>query len=191
MTRDQVGRLIGGIFGTVFIQMNAGALPKGVGIALRVLALVALLGLLIVRRRGGGTVERSAESGPGTSTGFGRRYWYVAAVEAVALVAGLFVINGVLHAQHATVGWIALVVGVHFFGLAAVWRRPSLNTLAGGMTLCGLGALALAACGASAAVIATVGGIAPGVLLLGSIWWGARTGSAPAAGADPVRNGTA
>ncbi|MGD3111033.1 hypothetical protein [Streptomyces sp. YGL11-2] len=47
MTRHHIPRLIGGVFGVVFVGANAGALPKGIGIPLRGLAIAALLGLLV------------------------------------------------------------------------------------------------------------------------------------------------
>ncbi|WP_328960924.1 hypothetical protein [Streptomyces virginiae] len=74
-----------------------------------------------------------------------------------------------LHVPQATVAWISLVVGLHFFGLAVVWRMPALRLPATAMAACGAAGLVLAACGASLAVIAAVAGIAPGALLLGSV----------------------
>ncbi|MER6046733.1 hypothetical protein ABT168_04565 [Streptomyces sp. NPDC001793] len=177
MTRDQVAGLIGGVFGAVFIEANAGSLPPGIGIPLRVLAIAAVLGLLVVRRRG--TADDPAAHGTPNNVGFGRRYWWVVAAEGAALLAGLVVINSVLHAPRATVGWIAFVVGVHFFGLAAVWHRPSLRLLGGAMAVCGLVGLALAGWGAPVAAIAATSGIAPGVLLLASVWWGVRSTANP------------
>ncbi|MGK4583875.1 hypothetical protein [Kitasatospora sp. HPMI-4] len=165
MTSNQTGPLIGGIFGLVFIQANAGALPQAVGVPLRVLGAAAFLGLFVALRRA--RAPRTADTPQRT---FGRGYWLVVAAEVIALAAGLVVINSVLHAPHAVVGWIALVVGVHFFGLAAVWRMPSLRRLAAALSACGAVGLALAASGFSPAVIAAVSGIAPGVLLLASVW---------------------
>lgn len=37
MARGQINRLIGALFGLIFIEANAGALPSSVGIPLRVL----------------------------------------------------------------------------------------------------------------------------------------------------------
>ncbi len=182
MTKDQVGRLIGAGFGLFFIQANAGALPTAAAVPLRVLAIAAFLGLVVFGRRGGG----AAGGGSGTSsTGFGRRYWYVVAAEVVAVAAGFLVINRVLHAPQATVGWIAFVVGVHFFGLAAAWRRPSLRVLGGSMAVCGAAGLVLAACGASDPVIRVVSGIVPGVLLLASVWWSGRPTTASSVASGP------
>ncbi|MDX3539151.1 hypothetical protein PV721_33485 [Streptomyces sp. MB09-01] len=96
------------------------------------------------------------------------------------VAAGPFVINRLLHAPQATVGWIARVVGLQFFGLAAAWRRPSLRLPAGAMSACGAACPVPAACGCSAAVVAAVAGIAPAALLLGSVRWSARTASGPA-----------
>ncbi|MGF6886525.1 hypothetical protein ABIA39_004701 [Nocardia sp. GAS34] len=100
----------------MFIEVNAGALPLIIDVVLRVLAGAVFLGLLVVLRRS----RVSPVAVPGTS--FGRRYWIVVAVEAVVGMAGIAVINALLHTPRATVAWIALVVGLHFFGLAIVWR---------------------------------------------------------------------
>ncbi|MEV7691655.1 hypothetical protein [Streptomyces bungoensis] len=89
-------------------------------------------------------------------------------IEVVVGLTGIILINGPLRAPLATVPWIALVVGLHFFGLAAVWRLPALRWLGAAMSACGAAGLALAACGSSSATIAVVAGIAPGALLLGS-----------------------
>jgi uncharacterized membrane protein len=162
----QIGRVIGAAFGLVFVEANAGALPTGVAIPLRVLAIGGFLAVLLGRGRW--PVVR-------TGGGFGRGYWGVVAAELVALVGGLMVISGVLHAHRATLPWIAFVVGVHFFGLAAVWRLASMRVLGAAMAVCGAVGLALAACGESAAVIATVAGVVPGALLLGHAWRPTRT----------------
>ncbi|MCX4984201.1 hypothetical protein [Streptomyces sp. NBC_00572] len=175
MTKDQTGRLVGAAFGLVFIQANAGVLPTAVAAPLRLLAVAAFLGVVVLGRRGR-AAPRTTGTGTdiATGTGFGRRYWYVVAAEVLALTAGLLVINRVLHTPRASVGWIAFVVGVHFFGLAAAWRRPSLNTLAVSLTACGFGGLILAALDAPAAVIGAVAGVLPGALLLAAVWWSGR-----------------
>lgn len=171
MTRDRTGRIIGASFGLFFVQANAGALPTRIGTPLRVLAAAAFVALVVFGGRGSGTGSTERTTG---GAGFGRRYWYVVAAEVAGLAAGLVVISRVLHAPQAAVGWIAFVVGVHFFGLAAAWRRPELHVLGAALTACGTGGLALAALGAPAAAVATVAGILPGVLLLGSVWWSGR-----------------
>ncbi|MBV6699133.1 SpoIIE family protein phosphatase [Kitasatospora aureofaciens] len=79
MTRDQTGRLIGGIFGLVFVEVNAGTLPSVAGVPLRVLAIAAFVGLLVMLRRD--RTPLPTRTAPRTN--FGRRYRLVVAVEAV------------------------------------------------------------------------------------------------------------
>ncbi|MBF6332207.1 hypothetical protein IU452_27250 [Nocardia transvalensis] len=168
MTSDQAGRLIGGVFGLVFVVVNAGALPSIVSVVLRVFAIAVFLGLFAVLRCA--RIRLPPSTVPGTN--FGRRYWLVVVIEAVIGLAGIAVINGVLGTPRATVAWIALVVGLHFFGLATVWRRPAFRWLGTAMTTCGAMGLILATYRSSAATIAVIAGVAPGILLLGSAWWG-------------------
>ncbi|MCQ4040548.1 hypothetical protein ACFOSC_21560 [Streptantibioticus rubrisoli] len=155
MTREQITRLIGGAFGLVFVEVDAGALPSPASVALRVLAVAAFLGLAVALRR----ARPAGSSGAGR---FGREYWLVVALEVVAGVAGIVVIKAALHAPQATVAWISFVVGLHFLGLAVVWRRPRLHWLAAGLTACGAAGLALAGCGCPAAAIAATAGVVPG-----------------------------
>lgn len=171
MHKNQTGALIGAIFGLVFVLANAGALPSAAAILLRVLAILAFLRLFSVMRRNRPAATGAPEA---VESSFGRGYRLVVAAEVVAGAGGLFVLSRVLYAPQAAVGWIALVVGVHFFGLAAVWRRPALNALAAAMSLCGAAGLVLAWADAPVAVIRAVAGIAPGALLLGSVWWSVR-----------------
>ncbi|MFJ3791338.1 hypothetical protein [Kitasatospora sp. NPDC090091] len=172
MQRNQVARLIGAIFGLVFVLTNAAALPSAVGIPLRVLAVLAFLRLFIVLRR-----DRPADAATGGATAetFGRGYRLVVAAEVAVGLGGLVVLNPVLHLPKASVGWITVVVGLHFFGLAAVWRMPSVHVLAAMLTSCGAAGLALAWADAPAAAIASISGIAPGALLLGAVGWTLRT----------------
>ncbi|MER6250164.1 hypothetical protein ABT224_02025 [Streptomyces sp. NPDC001584] len=181
MTSHQTSRLIGAIFGLVFVVANAGALPTTAAVTLRLLAIASFIWLFIALRRartspaGGVGGEARPGAAPRMPRMFGRGYVLVVAAEVAAALAGILVINLVLHVPHATVAWISLVVGLHFFGLAVVWRMPALRLLAAAMAACGAAGLVLAACGASLAVIATVAGIAPGALLLGSVRWSLRT----------------
>ncbi|MFE7599129.1 hypothetical protein [Streptomyces sp. NPDC057494] len=187
MTKDQTGRIIGASFGLVFIQASAGSLPTAVAVPLRVLALAAFLRVAVLGRRGRAAVAPAATA-PASGTRFGRRYWYVVAAEALGLVAGLLVIARVLHVPQAAVGWIALVVGVHFSGLAVAWRRPALHALGASIAACGAAGLVLAALGAPTVAIRVAAGILPGVLLLASVWRPGRTD--PAAPTAEVRSGT-
>ncbi|MET9688938.1 hypothetical protein ABZY81_10715 [Streptomyces sp. NPDC006514] len=173
MTSNQTGRLIGAIFGLVFVLANAGALPTAAAVPVCVLGIASFIWLFVALRRvrtppaggGGGAAPRR----------FGRSFFLVVAAEIAVALAGFLVVNLVFHAPQAAVPWLSLVVGLHFFGLAAIWHMPSLRLLAASMAACGAAGLVLAACGASPAVIATASGIAPGALLLGSVWWSLRT----------------
>ncbi len=178
MTSVQTSRLIGALFGLVFVLANAGTLPAAAAVALRVLAIASFLWLFLALRRAGAPGDAGRD---GTAPRlFGRGYRLVVAAEVAAALAGVLVINLVLHVPQATVAWISLVVGLHFFGLAAVWRLPALRLLAAAMAACGAAGLVLAACAASLAVIATVAGIAPGALLLASVARSLRTRPAAA-----------
>lgn len=169
MNRVRATRLIGSSFGLFFVQANAGALPNAVGIPLRVLAVVALLLLGVFNRR---PVPETTTASPPR---FGWYYWFVAAAEVVGIAAGLAIINKVLHTPAATAGWIAFVVGIHFFGLATAWSRPPLRVLGGSMAACGALGMTLAFLGAPASAVSAVSGILPGALLFGSVWWSSRS----------------
>ncbi|MER7463832.1 hypothetical protein [Streptomyces sp. NPDC097981] len=173
MTRENTGRFIGATFGLAFVQVNAAALPPAVGIPVRVLAALAFVGLFLALRRA--SASRPAKAA--ARAGFGRRYRFVVAAEAVVGLAGILFVDLVLHTPHAMVGWIALVVGLHFFGLAAIWRMPSLHWLGAGMSACGAAGLVLAVCGFPQAAVAAVAGVVPGAMLLGSVWWDVLAGA--------------
>ncbi len=81
-----------------------------------------------------------------------RRYWLVV-LEAGALFGGLAVVNGVLHRTAVSVAWVALVVGVHFFGLARIWRMPLYHWLGAAMTVLGLSGFLIYALGGTAATV--------------------------------------
>ena len=157
-------RLIGGAFGLVYVVAGAGALPSPAAPVLRVLAIAAFAGLLITARL---TITEPGDRAPETAP-FSRDYWIIAAAEAAAIAAGVVVLAVVLHAPRALFGWVTLIVGVHFFGLAHVWKRRFYTRLGAVITACGAAGLAAAAASAPAAVIAAIAGIGPGVLLLAS-----------------------
>lgn len=173
VTNEMLGSLIGTTFGLVFVEVNAGKLPTGIGTALRVLGVVAFLvylGLLArARARPESHDGHSVEAGQ-AKIDFGRGYRLVVAAEVVVGAVGLAVINGRLDAPQAGVAWVALVVGLHFLGLAAVWRQPFLFWLGTAIAVCGAVGLILAAADASAAAIAAISGVVPGGLLLGAGW---------------------
>jgi hypothetical protein len=59
-------------------------------------------------------------------------------------------INGVLKHPAVAMAWTTLVVGVHFFGLAGVFRLTRFHALGGVMTVLGIAGFVLAGFGASA-----------------------------------------
>ena len=179
---QRLGSLIAAVFGLVYVMANSGPLPQGLAFTLQVVAVLVFVALVvaIVRGRSLALPDESARGG------FGRGYWVVVAVEVVAIAAGVAVLKGPLGAPYVSVAWISLVVGLHFFALARVWREPLFGWLGGPIALCGLVGLAAAAFGASAAFIAVVAGMVPAALLfafsaLGATVRGPRapSGSAP------------
>lgn len=163
MTNERWGALIGAAFGLMFVEINAGTLPSSVGLTLRALALAAFVGLIVM-------LVSARRQAPSDTPGFGRGYLLVVAAEVIVGTAGLVVINGPLDAPDASLPWIALVVGAHFFGLAAVWRYPFLRWLGAGIAMCGVGGIVVAILSDSAAPIAVIAGVIPGVLLLGGAY---------------------
>ena len=183
---QRLGSLIAAVFGLVYVMANSGPLPQGLAFTLQVVAVVLVFVALVVAIVRGRSLALPDESARG---GFGRGYWVVVAVEVVAIAAGVAVLNGPLGAPYVSVAWISLVVGLHFFALARVWREPLFGWLGGPIALCGLVGLAAAAFGASAAFIALVAGMVPAALLFAFSALGAtvRGPRAPSGSAPPGR----
>ena len=158
--------LIGSIFGLVYVTINAGSLSSPAAPALRMAGIAAFVGLVVALRRV--DLERRGIRASGR---FSRGYWMVVAAEVVAILVGWVIITGPLDAPDAGVAWTSVVVGVHFLGLAAVWKQPLQAWLGGAITACGAGGLIAASLGASTPVIAVAAGVAPGFLLLGAGYW--------------------
>jgi hypothetical protein len=177
---QRLGSLIGGVFGLIYVEVNAGSLAAPAAAALRIAGAVAFAGLvaLLVARRGRGAAPSTGRE-PGASAeaaargGFGPRYWLVVAAEVAAIAAGSALLNGPLDRPRAAVAWVSVVVGVHFFVLASLWRVSLFRWLGAAIALCGLAGLAAAGLDASGAVIATAAGVLPGALLLAAGYRGA------------------
>jgi hypothetical protein len=150
------GLLIGLVFGLIFVEVNSGdvAYPWSFGLQVAgvMIAVILFVGLLWRRR----WVDQAAQA----EGRFDRRYWVV-----VALLVGLVIINGVLDAGRFAVAWIAVVVGVHFFGLGRIWRDRALYGAGAVLALLGLAGLVIGAAGGSAAAIALVSGVGSGAAL--------------------------
>ena len=169
---QRLGSFIGGVFGLIYVEVNAGVLAAPAAAAVRIAGAVAFAGLLalLAVRRGSGAPATAAARG-----GFGPRYWLVVAAEVAAIVAGSALLNGPFDRPRAVVAWVSVVVGVHFAALAVVWRVSLFRWLGAAIALAGVASLAAAGFGASSAVIATVGGVLPGALLLAAGYRGAST----------------
>jgi hypothetical protein len=181
VTPNRLGLLIGAVFGTIYVVVNAGALSAPVGPLLQVLGVAALIGLLVVMFRSRQAPGGAAAAG---AVGFGRGYWIVVAAEVAAFIGGAAVLRGPLGLPLAVLPWITIVVGVHFLGLAKVWSAPSLAWLGAGIAACGALGLLVAVLGAGEAAVSAIGGVAPGLILLGGSWWGVLRGGREQAASD-------
>lgn len=162
------GSLIGTGFGLVFIEANSGQLPTMAALTVRIGGAVIAVALVVLIVVAGGPVQAVALAG--TRTGFtDRPYLSIVMLEVAALVMGLAVINGVLHRGEAAVAWVAVVVGVHFFGLAHAWRLPRFHVLGAVMTLLGITGFAVDASGGTPALIALVSGVGSGLALWATV----------------------
>ncbi|MCW3820765.1 hypothetical protein ONA91_40705 [Micromonospora sp. DR5-3] len=157
------GSMVAITFGTVFVLVNSAALPTPWPVVVRVVGLVVaallIVGLVLVVRAAP-PATRAPASGY-----MDRRYWLIVALEAGALFGGLAVINGVLHRSAVSVAWVALVVGVHFFGLAWIWRMPLYHWLGAAMSVLGLAGFLIYAFGGAAASVGLVAGVGSGAAL--------------------------
>lgn len=187
-----IGSLIGGAFGFIYVEVNAGALPGAAAWAVRVLGVVALAALLLAARRrsvdaaargtdtegdvvpGAGTRHDTGPSGA-RGPAFGRGYWIVVVVEFLAIFAGVRLLAGPLDRPEAGVAWVSLVVGVHFFALAVHFARRFFHVLGAAIALSGVVGLVIDFAGGSAAVVAVVAGIIPGAILMAFAGWGLHT----------------
>src|SRR5215469_5862363 len=157
------GAAVGITFGTVFVLVNSGGVPVPWPLVIRVVGLLVaallVVGLVLAVRRG-------SSVGPAPMSGFvDQRYWLIVALEAVALFGGLAVLNGALHGKAVSVAWVALIVGVHFFGLARIWRMPLYHWLGTAMTVLGLAGFLIYALGGSAEIVGLVAGVGSGAAL--------------------------
>jgi hypothetical protein len=157
------GCLISIVFGTVFVEVNAGGLTGGWSTAIRitgaVVAIVLLAGVARAARMPTGAAI------PGVRGFASRGYWFVVLGEAVVLFGGLAIINNVFGAHAAAVPWIAVVVGVHFIVLARVWRIAEFTLLGVAQVVFGIAGFVLAATGGSTAATGLVSGVLSGVAL--------------------------
>lgn len=170
MTPLRLSSLIGGIFGLIYVFANSGELATTPALVLRIVGALGFVGLLILLRRTG---DDQPDPSAGQNPFAGRAYRLVVVSEIFAMFVGIAVVRGPLHAPHAVIAWVSLVVGVHFLALALVWHQSFFYLLGGAIAACGVLGLGLAAGHASAVAIAVVAGILPGFVLLVSAGLGA------------------
>ncbi|GAA4939727.1 hypothetical protein GCM10023224_21590 [Streptomonospora halophila] len=173
MHRRLAGILIGCVFGAVFVFVNSGA-PMGPGLvafarAAAVLALAAAAVPAVLAARSTAADRSPDAPGAGSAGGrpamFGRGYAAVVAAEAVLLFGGFPALHALGAPAEANVAWIALIVGLHFAALAAVWREASVLVPGVGLTLLGAAGFALVGL-AHTPLVPIVSGVLSGAVLL-------------------------
>lgn len=167
ITPTFIGHVIGASFGLVFVLVNSAPVATAVRVTLCILAVAAFLVVIaafIKTVRIGGRGERAD-----ANLGFNGRYWLIVGGEAILLFGGITIVR--LIEPAASLGWIALVVGVHFFPLARLWAagRAQLVGIAIAMTVLGIVGIVIAFTTHNADVVALVSGVGSGIVLLGSI----------------------
>ncbi|MEU7432108.1 hypothetical protein AB0B07_14845 [Streptomyces sioyaensis] len=168
MLQRMSGVFIGAFFGTVFVVANAHApLDPVLGSALRVLAVLTFAGLLALALRAGRRGQPAAD-GPEAprSDWFRGKFAFVVGAEVALLIGGNVALREGGAPQETGVAWVALIVGLHFLALAAVWKRRSIAVPGAALTALGMAGLGMAA--TSAVVwVPFVSGVLSGVALLG------------------------
>jgi hypothetical protein len=170
-----IGILVGATGGLAFVLENTHApLHAAVSVTLRIIAVVALIVLVTLgvfagrpwsRQRSPSERRRAKDE----TSWYGRRFWLIVAAEFALFQAGFQALRALNAPPQASVGWIALVVGLHFVAFARLWREPSVALL--GVIVSALGAAGLAMSDTSGVAWAPfVSGVLSGfVLLTGSL----------------------
>ncbi len=167
----EIGALIGGAFGLLFLIINSSqfsALGRTLVIALGAVVFAGILVFAVrglVQRRGADSREDRARREPP----FGRAYWIIVLIEAIALFAGTRLLASLGHPELG-VAWVAVAVGTHFFALGKVFGLDRFHVLATVVTLCGLGGF-IAFFAAAPAFIPVISGVISGFVLLAFAMW--------------------
>jgi hypothetical protein len=175
------GMLIGAVFGTVFVIVNAHSpLNTVIGIVLRVAASVGLacviaMWVLAGRRGRADGAQPAGIPGPPAARMFNRGYWLVVVAEVVLLFGGIAVLRAWERPEETNVAWIAFVVGVHFIALAPAWKQRSIILPGVILSLFGVAGLVLSATSA-VEWVPFVSGVLSGVTLLAGCMFFARRG---------------
>ena len=164
----RLGSLIGAVFGLIYVLVNRAPcrrLPRSRCRRIGVIAFVLVL--TAVARSGAARSRRPARVRPGLLAGRGGRGRGARGRPAPD--------QRPARRSRGAVAWVSFVVGAHFVALAVVFGERLFLWLGGAIGACGLAGLGLAAPGAGPAPIAAVSGVIPGLVLLASGWWGARS----------------
>ncbi len=160
-----IGHVVAASFGLVFVLVNSAPLLP----TLRIVVCIAAIVMFLVSVAGFVTSLRATSHDRSVALGaFSKRYWVIVGVEVVLLFGGLPILRQIEPA--ASLGWIALVVGVHFFPLARLWPlgRVQLTMIAIAMTVLGVVGLILAFTTHNADLVALLSGVGSGIVLLGT-----------------------
>ena len=163
------GALVGGLFGCVFLLVNARTpLGPAAADAFRALGVAGLLALIAGRQRVARRTRPTAPADGDRAIGlFGRRWRMIVAAEIAALAAGFAVIAAIGAPSETYLPWTVVVVGAHFvaFDLFGVWEGTIIRAGAALMLL-GIAGLVLAAA-SETDWIPLISGVLPGVVILG------------------------
>ena len=180
----EIGALIGAGFGLLFLIINSTQFSSLGRTLILVLGIVAFAGIAVVAVRSlvqqrAAVRAGAAEPGPRTRADtakrgrreplFGRAYWIIVAIEAIALFAGARLLSALDHPELG-VAWVAVVVGTHFYALGRVFGLDRFHALATVVTLCGIGGF-IAFFAAAPAFIPVISGIISGLTLLAFAMW--------------------
>lgn len=166
----EVGALIGGGFGLLFLLINSAQFSSLGRMLVNVLGVLAFAGIAAFAVRG--LMQQRASNSPKRDRGeppFGRAYWIVVLIEAIALFAGTRLLAS-LGRPELGVAWVAVVVGTHFFALGRVFGLARFHILATVVTLCGIGGF-IAFFAAAPAFIPVISGVISGFVLLAFAMW--------------------
>jgi hypothetical protein len=166
VTSGTTARLIGAVFGLLFILVNAGTAGSPWSWIIRGAGVVAAAAV-------GWTLARRPEVVLAPRSSAIRVYWWCVLAEVVALFAGTRLLDAGGHGEYG-VAWVAFIVGLHFLPFSWAWRHPEFIELGFAlMTLATIGAV-LGLVGAGDASIALVAGVGSGTALLGHAAVGGR-----------------
>ena len=173
----EIGSLIGGAFGLVFLIVNSSQFSTLGRILVLVMGITAFAVIVVFAIRRLGRVKRAQaypaqgqnDAVPRRAIAFGASYWIIVAVEALALFGGTRLLSGLGYPELG-VAWVAFVVGTHFYALGYVFKLDRFHILATVVTLCGIAGF-IAFFASIPAFIPIFSGIISGFVLLAFGLW--------------------